>query len=439
MRIATQLPPSMNFNRHSINLAERQMDIAVAKSEFKRIQLFILSLLIGLAIMLIQFFLVKGTTDFFVKPDTKYYVIGWFVIFITYEVIGFFLARSYLKKKIVLPSYMRIINVTVEALLPTALIFILNYREQTVIFLDTPLIFFYFILISISALNLEYRLSLIVGLVSAAGYFYVTFYATQHFDPEHLLLDFPVNLYYARSPFMLLAALGSTFVAFEIKKRQHVALNMKQKMDDIERLFDQQVSKEVAGLLLNDNFSSHRREVTIMFLDIRNYSQYAETHNPEEVIDFQNKFFSPILRIINQHKGITNQIMGDGLMASFGAPLADEHHAQQAYDASLAIMEKINEKIIQGDLPEIHFGIGLHTGDVVMGNIGNELRRQFSLSGTAVVIAARVEQANKEYNTQMLISKNTREQIDGRGLALISKGEIKMKNLTRCFEVFHVS
>lgn len=428
----------MNFNRHSIDLAERQMDIAVAKSEFKRIQFFILALLIGLCVMLVSFFVFKGTTDFFKKPDTKYFVVAWFVIFILYEFFGFIMSKRYLQKKIVLPGFMKVLNVTIEALFPTVLIFMLNYKEQTTIFLDTPLIFFYFILISISSLNLEYKLSLVVGLVSAGGYFFVTHYSSTYIDPNHLQLNFPVTLYYARSPLMLIAALGSTFVAFEIKKRQKSALALKQRMDDMERLFDQQVSKEVAELLLIDNFASHRREVTIMFLDIRNYSEYAESHSPEQVIDFQNKFFSPILRIVNQHKGITNQIMGDGLMASFGAPLEAKHHGQQAFDASLAIMQKIKDRVASGDLPDINFGIGLHTGDVVMGNIGNELRRQFSLSGTAVVIAARIEQANKEFNTQMLISKATYDKINNRGQSLISMGNIKMKNLTQSFEVFSV-
>jgi adenylate cyclase len=237
---------------------------------------------------------------------------------------------------------------------------------------------------------------------------------------------------------MLLAALSATFITTEIKKRYKVSLDSKRERDDIERIFDQQVSKEVADLLLKDGFSSRRDFVSILFLDIRNYSTFAETKSPEDVINFQNTFFSPILRIINQFNGITNQIMGDGLMATFGAPAPNKEHAQQAYEAALSILESVNKLVDKKVIPFTRIGIGIHSGEVVMGNIGNELRKQFSISGTTVVLAARIEQANKEYNTELLISKTTRQQIDNKGKDIESIGKIKMKNIANEIEVFKV-
>jgi adenylate cyclase len=414
------------------------MDIAIALSEFKRIKVFIIALFVGLIIMGINFFAIKGTTDFFKKEGTEYYVIGWFMAFLIYELIGFFIAKKFLNKKVVVPSFMKISNVIIESAFPGVLLFILSYREQSVIFLDSPVMFFYFIFIVLTVLNLEKRISLIVGLITSGSYLFVTYWAINSFDLDHSILDFPPGLYYARSFFMLLAALCSTFITIEIKKRYKASLGHKQKRDEIERLFDQQVSKEVANLLLKDSSSSRRDVVSILFLDIRNYSTFAESKTPEEVIDFQNNFFSPILRIINRFNGITNQIMGDGLMATFGAPIHNKEHAQQAYEAALTILEKVDMIIGKKIIPSTRIGIGIHSGEVVMGNIGNELRKQFSISGTVVVLASRIEQANKIHKTKLLISKATRKQIDIKGKIVESIGKLKMKNITKEIELFKV-
>lgn len=428
----------MKFRKRSINLIDRQMDIAVAFSEFKRIRIFIVALLIGLIIMGVNFFGVEGTTSFFKKDGTEYYVIGWFLTFLIYELFGFFLAKNFLKRKVIVPAYMKISNVIIESAFPGVLLFTLCYREQSVIFLDSPVMFFYFIFIGLAVLNLEMRISLIVGLVTSGSYLFVTFWAINSYDPDHSVLYFPPGLYYARSFFMLLAALVSTFITIEIKKRYKASLDNKQKRDDIERLFDQQVSKKVADLLLKDGSSSRRGFVSILFLDIRNYSAFAETKSPEEVINFQNNFFSPIIRIIHRFNGITNQIMGDGLMATFGAPISNDTHPQQAYEAALSILEEINMMVDKKNIPFTRVGIGIHSGEVVMGNIGNELRKQFSISGTAVILASRIEQANKEHNTELLISKTTRKLIDVKGETVKSIGKLKMKNIASEIEVFKV-
>lgn len=429
----------MKFRKQALELIWKQMDIATARSEFKRIQIFIIALLIGFAIMSINFFGIEGTTDFFNKKGTKFYVIGWFIAFILYELFGYFIAKYFLKKKMILPAYMKIANIIIESVLPGVLLFILCYREQSIIFLDSPILFFYFILIALSALNLETRLSLIIGLVSSGSYLFVTYWAINAFDSDHSVLHFPPVLYYARSIFMLLAALGSAFVAKEIKKRYMSTLNMKVERDEIGRMFDQQVSKEVADILLEDNISSRRGNVSILFLDIRNYSAFAETKSPEEVIAFQNNFFSPILNIINQYKGITNQIMGDGLMATFGVLDSGNGHAQQSYYAALTIIEQVKILVNENVIPPTEAGIGIHTGEVVMGNIGNEIRKQFSISGTAVILAARVEQANKKYNTNLLLSATTRQLIKTDGKKVESIGKVKMKNIAQEVELFKVT
>lgn len=422
---------------NSIDLTKREMDIAIAESEYKRIKFFITTLLMGFLIMCFNFFVVKGTTLFFSYSYSKFIVVFWFLLFLLYEIIGYWIARYYLRKRIVVPGFMKIVNVSVEAAFPSLLLFALCYAEKSVIFLDSPLFFFYFILIGISSMNLEMRLGLIVGFVSAGGYLFVTLWAIHFYDAKNTILHFPPILYIARSIFMMMAALGSLFVTSEIRRRTKLLFSLARQKNEIELLFGQQVSKKVVDALLLNNKNPVKHTVTILFLDIRNFSVFAERREPEEVIDYQNKLFSPLIRIIHKYNGITNQIMGDGLMATFGAPIMDEDHADNALKAGLEILDKVRELSQDGSIPPTTIGIGGHTGPVVMGNIGNELRKQFSISGTPVIIAARLEQANKEYGTQFLISKEMYEKLKAHPLE--SMGKITVKNIEQPIPVYKVA
>ncbi|HHP7242982.1 MAG TPA: adenylate/guanylate cyclase domain-containing protein [Cyclobacteriaceae bacterium] len=427
------------MNGNTIDLIERRLDIAIAKSEFKRIKLFIAALFLGLLIMFFDFFVVEDTTSFFRNENTKFFVMFWFSAFLSYEIIGFFIARNYLRKKEIVPEFMKIGNVIIEATFPGILIFILCYIEQSVIFLDSPLLFFYFILIIVSALNLEIKLGLITGLISAGGYLFVTVWAINAFDAANEILHFPPILYVARSFFMLIAALSSVFVAKEIKSRELQSSKLISQKIEIESLFGQQVSKKVAETLLADNYTNKKREVSILFMDIRNFSTFAEHHDPNEVIEFQNRFFGPIIRIIDNYNGITNQIFGDGLMATFGAPMKDKNHVENALKAGLEIISRVEQLSSSKVIPKTRIGIGLHTGKVVMGNIGNEMRRQFSITGTAVIIASRIEQLNKKYGTQFLISQEFLDQLDQKAYSFELIDELKVKNIDHLIRVYKVA
>ena len=191
------------MSENTINIIESKLKLATAESEFKRVQLFIIALLVGLIIMSINFFVVTGTTSFFNNENTKYYIMLWFFSFLSYEVIGYFVIKRYLKKEVDVPYFLKLGNLTIEAIFPSFLLFLLCYLEETVMFLDSPLMFFYFILIVLSALNMDIKQSLITGLVSTFGYYFVTVWAIRTFDNSHQDLYFPPILYEARSVFML--------------------------------------------------------------------------------------------------------------------------------------------------------------------------------------------------------------------------------------------
>jgi adenylate cyclase len=148
-----------------------------------------------------------------------------------------------------------------------------------------------------------------------------------------------------------------------------------------------------------------------MFLDIRNFSIFAQNKSPEEIIAYQNNVFSFIIEIINENKGIVTQIMGDGLMAIFGAPIEHENDCQLAVNSAFEINKELSRRNREGLIPETIIRIGINAGEVVTGNVGTSERKQYSVTGQPVIIAARLEQINKELNSVILISDSVYKRI----------------------------
>ncbi len=254
------------------------------------------------------------------------------------------------------------------------------------------------------------------------------------------ILVFLVQFYFARSE---RALKGEVQKANTELSRQHEALALeqgktKQVLQKIENLFGQQVSSEVAKELISqeNDFDVKNYEVTILFLDIRDFSKFADNKTPAEVATFQNIFFGEVLNIIRNHRGITNQILGDGIMAVFGAPVQNNSHISDAVKAGYAMVERIKELNELKKIPLTRIGIGLHTGHVVAGNIGNDFRKQYSLTGTTVNIASRIEQLNKKYNSQFLISEAIKTGIRHTGYPATYLEDVSLKGIKNPMKVY---
>jgi adenylate cyclase len=149
-----------------------------------------------------------------------------------------------------------------------------------------------------------------------------------------------------------------------------------------------------------------------MFLDIRKFTPFVEQHQPEEVVAYLNTLFGFMIKIVQSHHGVINQFLGDGFMATFGAPVAIENSSQHATEASLDIIDKIASENNSGNIPNTRIGIGLHYDEAVTGNIGSSERKQYSITGKVVIMASRIEQLNKIYNTSLLISEEVYKQLN---------------------------
>ena len=171
---------------------------------------------------------------------------------------------------------------------------------------------------------------------------------------------------------------------------------------------NQQVSHAVAQELLSEDTGTQisQKFVCVMFLDIRGFTPFAESRSPEDIIQYQNDVFGFMIEIIEKNHGIINQFLGDGFMATFGAPVSSGNDCENAYQASVAIVKKLEELNASNKIPHTKVGIGLHAGPVVAGNVGTEERKQYSITGNTVILASRIEQLNKQFNTQLIISED---------------------------------
>ncbi len=422
-----------------VDIFQDQIRHETIKSEYNRLKLFIGTLIVGFLLMGFLFFGFKNVDVLFKNPLTTKFIMIWIFTFISYEFIMFLIVRWRMRRQKPKLFVLKIFNVIVETLLLGFLLFMLCRIESTPVFLDSPLFLFYFILIILSALHLDIRLVLLTSLLSALSYLAVTIWAINTFDPDFKIMHLHPFLYELRSAFILIGGLCAVFVTNEIKKRIVRVSELREQKKEIEGLFSQQVSPQVVEALVKDQNRTQKIIVSIMFLDIRNFSLFAEAKDPQEVNTFQNDLFCPLIDIVNKHNGIVNQILGDGFMATFGAPVKDQDHASKAVLSGLEILEEIEKLIDRGTIPPTRVGIGVHTGQVVTGNIGNEIRKQYSVSGTAVIIAARLEQLNKELNTSFLVSKDIYDKVKDQDCRFSRFDEIQLKGIEKPIEIYEVS
>lgn len=180
----------------------------------------------------------------------------------------------------------------------------------------------------------------------------------------------------------------------------------------ISKLLEQQVSPEIASALIEDVPEKRKQFVAIMFLDIRGFTPIAEKMEAKELIEYQNNIFGFMIEIIQKYHGNINQFMGDGFMATFGAPKKHGEDIKNAFLAGKEIIAQLDEVNAKGISPHTKVGIGIHAGSVVTGNVGTETRKQFSVTGNTVIIAARIEQLNKKYGSNMIISQEVNEYLE---------------------------
>ncbi|HEV8437586.1 MAG TPA: CHASE2 domain-containing protein [Methylomirabilota bacterium] len=207
----------------------------------------------------------------------------------------------------------------------------------------------------------------------------------------------------------------------------------------IKRAFQRFVSPEVVERLVDNpgalQFGGEVRNLTVLFTDIRDFTTYSERHPPQEVVQTLREYLTTMADQVINHQGTLDKFIGDAVMAIFGAPVAQPDHAERACRAALAMiaeLEKLQAKWVAEGREPFRMGIGINTGEMVVGNLGSEQLFDYTVVGDGVNVGARLESLNKEYKTDkpIIISESTyeaaRDVLEVRRL-----GEVVVKGKTR--------
>ena len=201
---------------------------------------------------------------------------------------------------------------------------------------------------------------------------------------------------------LALATFGGTAWQYFVEGRQKRVMK---------QLFGRYVSPDVFAHLVADpsqaQLGGHRREMTVLFSDIRGFTAASEKSPPEAVVAQLNEYFSAMVTVLFRHHGTLDKFVGDMVMGLFGAPVADPLHADHAVSAALEMveeLERLNARWTAQGRPAMKIGIGINSGEMIAGNIGSDTVMSYTVIGDAVNLASRLESATKEHGVQILIS-----------------------------------
>ena len=189
---------------------------------------------------------------------------------------------------------------------------------------------------------------------------------------------------------------------------------------DIRKMFSSYVSKRIVDELIRDpskaKLGGDRKEITVLFSDIRGFTSFSEKHQPEEVVSLLNEYLGAMTNIVFEYEGTLDKFVGDAVMALWGAPIGQPDHAERACRCALDMIAKLKElqtKWAAEGRYVIDIGIGINTGDMVVGNMGAEGKKMdYTVIGDNVNLGARLEGLTRQYNNHIIISEYTYKKVE---------------------------
>lgn len=231
---------------------------------------------------------------------------------------------------------------------------------------------------------------------------------------SYLILNYQL-LFYSGYIVSIIYPLFAIITAFIIAIAMDYFYNI-QKQKAIKAKFASKVSKSVMDDILknidNNNFSVKTKEITIFFSDIRGFTSISEELTPTKLIEYLNRYMDPMSKIIIKHNGTIDKYIGDAIMAYWNAPLDIVNHADEALHSAieqLYELKKLNQELQNQNLPPISIGIGLNSGEVIVGEMGSTLRSDYTVIGDTINLGSRVESLCKFYGSQIIITEFTKE------------------------------
>ncbi len=212
----------------------------------------------------------------------------------------------------------------------------------------------------------------------------------------------------------------------------------------VSRLFGRYVSRDVyKQLMANPNLAElggARREMSVLFSDLRGFTTIIENGDPEDLVRQLNEYFTRMVDIVFRNGGTVDKFVGDMVMALFGAPVDDVDHADAAVSAAVEMvlaLGELNQRWASEGRVQLDIGVGINSGDMIAGNIGSSAIMSYTVIGDSVNLGSRLESLNKEYRTRIIISEATRSRLT-KSFEFRPLGGVVVKGKTRPVEIFEV-
>lgn len=339
---------------------------------------------------------------------------------ITFELFCFlYITRRLRTTRKKIPTFMQYLNTAIETCLPSVVIFLFARQFPAFNVMQSPAVSIYFVFIILSTLRLNFWLSCFCGVLSSGSFVFLNLYLYDHFDSSDA----------TRAFIIFFCGLSSGLVARQIRRGVSKSLREAEKRQKVENIFGRQLSTEIAEKMLENDgkIESKRMNVAVMFIDIRNFSNFAADKKPEEIVKYQNDFFAIVINTISRFSGIVHQFLGDGCMITFGAPIPLGNPSDNAVRAAITLLKELEQAVQERNLIQTRIGIGIHCGQVVTGNIGTAQRQQYSITGNVVILASRIEQLNKQYASELLVSEDVIDNLDITPASARCHGHVALK------------
>ena len=244
---------------------------------------------------------------------------------------------------------------------------------------------------------------------------------------------------------LLLSILAMYFVAVIIRFLQE-----EKEKRRIRGIFSRYVAPNVVNELLKNKDSlklgGEKKEITVFFSDIRSFTTFSESHTPEEVVAQLNEYLSAMTKVIFDFGGTLDKYVGDEIMAVWGAPLAQPNHAEIGVRCALEqlrVLRELQAKWRSEGKQPLDIGMGLNTGQMVVGNIGSPAHMDYTVIGDAVNLGARLEAETRKHGTpeapcHIIISEFTYEQIKDKGIPTRLMGDVTVKGKNKSVQIYEV-
>jgi adenylate cyclase len=414
----------------------------ILRSELQRMKALAIILASLLAITLLAANFLTGLTERMFRGG----IAGWMPLvaigpFLLYELGAFAFLRRRLAQDKDFPRFARFINALIETSLPSVIIAVLAFHmnPRLVFGFWPPLLYFIFILLS--TLRLDFWLSLWTGAVAAVQQMALVLWLLP-ITPFGNAPEETLAYHFSRSIVLLIAGVVAGVVAGSLRRQFDNSVAAAAARDRVTNLFGQHVSPAVVDRLLASSSapSSELRTVCVLFLDIRGFTAMTRTRPADETVALLNDFFAEMIEIVDRHGGIINKFLGDGFLALFGAPLKDPSAATNALAAARDMLEAVDAWTRQRPQQALRIGIGIHIGDAVTGTVGSPQRKEYTVIGDTVNLAARLEQLTKETGSRLLVSDSVHQamQATGDGALATDLGPMAIRGYDEAVRVWRV-